>query len=44
MGRVLDTLNDNMQTLHHEPTLILDQSFMMDIVKQYRQELSPFRK
>jgi len=44
MGRVLDTLYDNMQTLHHETTLILDQSFMMDIVKQYRQELSPFRK
>jgi hypothetical protein len=44
MGRVLDTLNDNMQTLHHEPTLILDQSFMMDIFKQYREELPPFHE
>ena len=31
MGRVLDTLYDKMQMLLHEPTLILDQSFMMDI-------------
>ena len=44
MGRVLDTLYDNMQTLHHEPTLILDQSFMMDIFKQYREELPPFHE
>jgi hypothetical protein len=42
MGRVLDTLYNHMQTLHHEPTLILDQSFMMDIFKQYREELPPF--
>ena len=42
MGRVLDTLYDKMQMLLHEPTLILDQSFMMDIFKQYREELPPF--
>jgi hypothetical protein len=44
MGQVLDTLYDNMQMLHHEPTLILDQSFMMDIFKQYREELPPFHE
>ena len=33
MGRVLDTLYDNMQKLSHKPTLILDESFMMDIFK-----------
>jgi hypothetical protein len=44
MGRVLDMLYNNMQTLRHDPTLILDQSFMMDIFKQYRKELPPFHE
>ncbi len=44
MGRVLDTLYDNMQTLRSNPTLILDQSFMMDIFKVYQEELPPFHK
>ncbi len=42
MGRVLDRLYNNMQMLLHDPTLILDQSFMMDIFKQYQEELPPF--
>ena len=44
MGRVLDMLYNNMQTLRHDPSLILDQSFMMDIFKQYQKELPPFHK
>jgi hypothetical protein len=44
MGRVLDTLYDNMQKLSHKPTLILDESFMMDIFKPYRDELPPFQE
>jgi len=44
MGRVLDTLYDNMQKLSHKPTLIIDESFMMDIFKPYRDELPPFQE
>ena len=37
MGQVLNMLYNNMQTLHHEPTLILEESFMMDMFKQYQE-------
>jgi hypothetical protein len=35
MGHVLDTLYDKLQEIWQNPKLILVQSFMMDIMKQY---------
>ena len=37
MGQVLNMLYNNMETLHHEPTLILEESFMMDMFNQYQE-------
>jgi hypothetical protein len=44
MGRVLDTLYENLQSLRQNLRLILDQSFMMTIFKQYCKELPPFHE
>ena len=44
MGRALDTLHEKMNEIIEKPDLILDKDFMMNIFKEYIDELPPFKK
>mmetsp|Transcript_29604 Transcript_29604/g.62781 ORF Transcript_29604/g.62781 Transcript_29604/m.62781 type:complete len:567 (+) Transcript_29604:520-2220(+) len=44
MARVIDTLREKMSAISENPKLILDETFMMDIFKVYRDELPPFKE
>ena len=44
MSRVLDTLDEKLATIKANPKLILNQRFMMDIFKEYREELPEFKE
>ena len=44
MGRALDTLHKKMNEIIKELHLILDKEFMMNIFKEYIDELPPFKK
>jgi hypothetical protein len=43
MSRVIDTLHDALSDIKEDPSLILDPLFMMNIFKDYRDELPPFK-
>ena len=43
MARVIDTLRDKMNAISKKPELILNEKFMIDIFKEYREELPPFQ-
>ena len=43
MARVIDTLHSTSETIQADPSLILDPLFMMNIFKDYRDELPPFK-
>ena len=43
MGRVLDTLEASMEDIAKDPEKILDEKFMMNIFKEYIDELPPFK-
>ena len=43
MARVIDTLIEKMNAISEKPELILNEQFMIDIFKKYREELSPFQ-
>ena len=43
MARVIDTLRENMNAISEKPELILNEQFMIDIFKEYREELLPFQ-
>ena len=44
MGRVLDTLEASMIEIAANPDKILDENFMMNIFKEYIEELPPFKE
>ena len=44
MGRALDTLHESMNEIIKQPKLILDEDYMMNIFKEYIDELPPFKK
>ena len=44
MGRVLDTLEASMVYLADHPEKMLDEKYMMNIFKEYIDELPPFKK
>ena len=44
MGRALDTLHSKLDEIVNNPSLILDEDFMMNIFEEYLNELSPFKK
>ena len=44
MARVIDTVREKMAAISEKPELILDETFMMDIFKEYRDELPPFKE
>ena len=43
MARVIDTLREKMNAISDKPELILDEQFIIDIFKEYREELLPFQ-
>ena len=43
MARVIDTVREKTAAISKKPELILDEKFMMDIFKTYRNELPPFK-
>jgi hypothetical protein len=43
MSRVIDTLHDALNDINKDPSLILDPLFMMNIFKEYRDQLPPFQ-
>ena len=43
MARVIDTLRKKMNAISKKPKLILNEQFMIDIFKEYREELLPFQ-
>ena len=43
MARVIDTLREKMNAISEKPELILNEQFMIDIFKEYREELPPFQ-
>ena len=43
IGRVLDTLEASMEDIAEDPEKILDEKFMMNIFKEYIDELPPFK-
>jgi hypothetical protein len=44
LGKVLDKLKDNLETLIDQTNLIHDESFMMGIMDPWANELTPFRE
>ena len=44
MSLVIDTLYSKLQDLQDNPSLILDESFMMNIFEEYRDKLPPFKE
>jgi hypothetical protein len=42
MSRVIDTLHNSLNDINDDPSLILDPLFMMNIFKEYRDQLPPF--
>ena len=44
MGRALDTLHKTMKEISDKPSLILDEDYMMNIFKEYIDELPPFKE
>eukprot|EP00956_Cyclotella_meneghiniana_P030815 scaffold78775_cov36-Cyclotella_meneghiniana.AAC.2 len=44
MSRVIDTLHSKLNDIHKNPSLILNENFMMNIFQQYRNELPPFEE
>ena len=44
MSRVIDTLHETLKRIKADPDLILDPLFMMNIFKDYRNELPPFKE
>ncbi len=44
MSRVIDTLYYKLQELQENPSLILDENFMMNIFEEYQNELPPFKE
>ena len=44
MSRVIDTLHETLKRIKADPDLILDPLFMMNIFKEYRNELPPFKE
>ena len=44
MGRVLDTLDEKLNKIKSDPKLIFKSSVMMDIFKNHREELPPFKQ
>jgi hypothetical protein len=44
MSRVIDTLYDALNEIKEDPGLILDPLFMMNIFKEYREKLPPFKE
>ena len=43
MARMIDTLREKMNAISEKPNLILNEQFMIDIFKEYREELPPFQ-
>eukprot|EP00956_Cyclotella_meneghiniana_P045382 scaffold365624_cov146-Cyclotella_meneghiniana.AAC.1 len=44
MSRVIDTLYSKLEDIKESPSLILDETFMMNIFEDYRNELPPFQE
>jgi hypothetical protein len=44
MSRVIDTLHDALNEIKEDPGLVLDPLYMMNIFKEYRDELPPFKE
>ena len=44
MGRALDTLHATMKEIIEKPSLILEEDYMMNIFKEYIDELTPFKE
>eukprot|EP00956_Cyclotella_meneghiniana_P023299 scaffold45195_cov78-Cyclotella_meneghiniana.AAC.1 len=44
MSRVIDTLYSKLEDIKESPSLILDETFMMNIFEEYRNELPPFKE
>eukprot|EP00957_Ditylum_brightwellii_P144287 10992778-Ditylum_brightwellii.AAC.1 len=44
MGRMVDMLENALEAILGEGTLILDENFMMGIFKELQEELPPFAK
>ena len=43
MARVIDMLREKMNAIPEKPELILNEQFIIDIFKEYREELPPFQ-
>ena len=43
MARVIDTLREKINAISKKPELILNEQFIINIFKEYREELPPFQ-
>ena len=43
MARLIDTLREKVNAISDKPELILNEQFMIDLFKEYREELPPFQ-
>jgi hypothetical protein len=43
MSRVIDTLYIKLREIHENPSLVLNENFMMNIFEEYRNKLPPFK-
>ena len=44
MGRMIDAIYEKILELREEPSLIIDETCVMEIVKSFRKELPPFEE